>query len=120
MGVHNIIGSEGAHAQQLTVDFQRDYLPPFMVCVPEHAWVECCQVRNCFKSAGQAIETPFRPRQAAEGEPAPSTKLPLQELGFAMPSDSDIAALVFVVRSGDRSAWYRCAPCCAVLCCAVD
>ena len=56
--------------------------------------------------AGQAIETPFRPRTAAEGEPAPSTKLPLQALAFTMPCDSDIASLVFVVRSGDRSAWY--------------
>jgi alpha-glucan, water dikinase len=68
-----------------------------------------CAQRQCTERAcaGKAIETPFQAREAAEGEPAPSTKLPLQSLQFAMPSDSEVVSLVFVMRSGDRSAWYR-------------
>lgn len=60
--------------------------------------------------AGKAIETPFQGRTAeapADGDGDWKDTVPLQELQFTVPPDGSVSALQFVLRSSDRSAWYR-------------
>lgn len=61
--------------------------------------------------AGKAIETPFQGRKAEaphEGDSGDwKDTVPLQELQFTVPPDGNVSALQFVLRSSDRSAWYR-------------
>jgi alpha-glucan, water dikinase len=58
---------------------------------------------------GEALETPFLDC-TEDGFCTPgaeAAKVPLQQLCISVPKDADVANIQFVLRSADRSKWYR-------------